>query len=144
MMYPPTLIPIPAIAAFTSFTTIIATTTTPHPKSESMPDNNEEDCTNQCRDNMHPVDIRVVLDSEWNDIGEDPNANQRGDDCPNNTQWKSPPNDKLCDDPDNRSYHQIGNLLGSDRDRLGTNNVCKHKKLLSNNSITFSSRIHLF
>ena len=65
-----------------------------------MPQCYEDDGTDQCPEKGNTKEIDVADASDDDDIGHQPDADERGNDGSNETKWQSPPYDKFCQKAD--------------------------------------------
>src|SRR5437016_14411626 len=79
----------------------------PQAEGQEMPDCHQDGCADQCPENGDTIYVDITNPGEDNDICQQPDTNEGRDDGTDEAEWKSPADQRLCDEADDRRNDQI-------------------------------------
>ena len=103
-----------------------------HYEGNDTPDEHKNDRTDQCPDQRDTRDVDITNTLDDNDLGYQPDSNERCDDGTNNPDGMLILHDELCDQANDGRYNEVQDRAEDDRPRgcvdFDRDVVCKYCK----------------
>src|SRR5579859_3863170 len=93
---------------------------TPETERQELPYCHQDDRTDQRSENGNPKDVDITNPIDDDDFCQQPDTNKRRDDGADEAEGKSPANEGLCDEADDRRHDQVNDKVETKRPYIVT------------------------